>query len=253
MPRRTLLEVCVDSVEGAIAAQEGGADRIELCAGMLEGGTTPSVGLMKQACRRTHLPVYAMIRPRGGDFFYSEHEFKSMEHDVETARTCGARGVVLGILTADGRIDRVRIGDLVQRARPLVITFHRAFDMSRDPFEALEDLVALGVDRILTSGQAPTALEGLALLAQLVERAAGRIRIMPGGGVRLKNIATILRRSGALEIHVHPSIAAESPMSHRNPKVSMNSSALPAEYSRTKTSVELVRAYVAQLEKFFES
>lgn len=253
MPRRILLEVCVDSVEGAMAAQEGGADRIELCAGMLEGGTTPSAGTMKEACRRASLPVFAMIRPRGGDFLYSDYEFKAMEHDVETARACGARGVVLGMLTADGRIDRVRMGELVKRARPLEITCHRAFDMSRDPFEALENLVALGVDRILTSGQAPTALEGLALLAKLVERAAGRIRIMPGGGVRLENIATILRRTGALEIHVHPSVATESPMSHRNPKVSMNSSALPAEYSRTKTSVELVRAYVAQLEKFSES
>lgn len=253
MSKRILLEVCVDSVEGAIAAQEGGADRIELCAGMSEGGTTPSAGLMKEACCRTRLPVYAMIRPRGGDFLYSDHEFEAMGHDVETARACGARGVVFGILTSDGKIDRVRMGDLAQRARPLGVTCHRAFDMSRDPFEALEDLVALGVERILTSGQCPSAAEGLDLLARLVERAAGRIRIMPGGGVRPENFATILRWTGASEIHVHPSVAEESLMSYRNPKVSMNSNASPAEYRRTRTSLELVRTYVAQRNEFSES
>lgn len=250
MQRRILLEVCVDSVDGAIAAQEGGADRIELCAGMPEGGITPSVGLMKEACRRMKLPVYAMIRPRGGDFLYSDHEFEVMGLDVEAARACGVRGVVFGILTADGKIDRERMGELVQRARPLGVTCHRAFDMSRDPFEAFEGLVALGVERILTSGQGPAAADGLELLAQLVERAAGRIRIMPGGGVRPENIATILRRTGASEIHVHPRVAEESPMRYRHPKVSMSSNASPAEYRRTRTSLDLIRAYAAQLAEF---
>lgn len=253
MPHRTLLEVCVDSVEGAVAAQEGGADRIELCAGMPEGGITPSAGLMKEACRRMKLPVYAMIRPRGGDFLYSDHEFEVMGLDVEAVRACGVRGVVFGILTADGKIDCERMGELVQRARPLGVTCHRAFDMSRDPFEALEDLVALGVERVLTSGQRTSAMEGMDLLAQLVDRAAGRIRIMPGGGVRPENIATILRRTGAPEIHVHPRVAEESPMRYRNPKVSMSSNASPAEYRRTRTSLEVVRTYVAQLNEIAES
>ena len=251
MPQRALLEVCVESVEGVIAAQTGGADRAELCVNMLEGGTTPSAGLLALARRQARIPLHAMLRPRGGDFLYSELEFAVMRHDVKVVRDCGVQGIVCGILTEDGRVDRKRMEKLVRLARPLGVTCHRAFDMCRDPFEALEDLIAVGVERVLTSGQRRSAMDGLGVLAKLVEHARGRISIMPGGGIKAADVKTILQSSQAREVHANPAATGDSPMQFRNRLVSMNSNLKPAEYTRTCASRKRVRAFADQVAAAF--
>ncbi len=195
------IEVCVEGVESALAAREGGADRVELCANLAVGGITPSAGTIAVACRRLSIPVHVLIRPRCGDFLYTEPEFEVMAHDIEVARSLGASGVVLGLLTEDRTIDRIRTARLVTVARPLNVTFHKAFDSTRDPFEALETLMDLGVNLVLTSGQSPTAREGIRLLADLVRRANGRVRVVAGGRITEADIGP-LRDAGLREIHV---------------------------------------------------
>ncbi len=201
MSKNFLLEICVDSVESAIAAQEGGADRVELCANLGDGGTTPSAGLIATARRHLRIGLHILIRPRGGDFCYSAVEFKSMKSDVAFAKNLGADGVVFGILKPDRTVDVERMRALVNLARPMSLTFHRAFDVADEPFRALEDIIALGVDRLLTSGQAETAKAGLPLIAQLAQKAAGRIRIMPGGGINAQNLHQFISTAGVSEIH----------------------------------------------------
>jgi len=192
-----VFEACVDSVEAALAAQEGGADRVELCADLLEGGVTPSAGAIRLTCRRLSIPVHVLIRPRGGDFCYSAAEFEVMRLDVEQARELGADGVVFGLLNPDGSVDRERTGALIEATRPLRVTFHRAFDMARDACEALDTLVELGVERVLTSGQEEMALEGAELIAELVRRAGERIVVMAGGGINERNVGRIVAQTGA--------------------------------------------------------
>jgi len=242
MHESVLLEMCVDSVESAMAAGRGGAQRVELCANLLEGGTTPSLGTIQEAIKQANIDVNVIIRPRGGDFCYSPAEYRVMQCDIEAAKQSGASGVVIGILTEDGIVDRERTGALIESARPLSVTFHRAFDMTRDPFEALEDLVALGVDRILTSGQENTALEGLDLITDLIRRAEGRIIIMPGGGITQRNILRILSASGAREVHVYAAHQVDSAMRYRNPRAFMGGELRPPEFSTSVTSPDLVRA-----------
>ena len=176
-----ICEICVDSVAGIRAAKAAGAARVELCGDLLEGGTTPSLGMIREARKIAGVGLNVMIRPRGGDFLFDEDEFAIMEADIDAAKTEDADGVVIGLLTADGAVDVKRTRELIARARPLSVTFHRAFDMTPDPFEALETLVGLGVDRVLTAGQEASVLEGLPLIAELVRRAGGRIIVMPGG------------------------------------------------------------------------
>ncbi len=161
MNTRVQVEICVGDVASAIAAESGGADRVELCDNLLVGGTTPSAGTIAEACRRLSIPVHVLIRPRAGDFIYSEPEIAVMRHDIEVAKTLGAAGVVLGVLTRDATIDREQTAELVALARPLCVTFHKAFDQTAEPLEALDILIALGVERVLTSGGRPTALEGI--------------------------------------------------------------------------------------------
>jgi copper homeostasis protein len=240
-----LFEVCVDSAEAAVAAQEGGAHRVELCSDLLEGGLTPSHGTLRVARERLHIPIMAMVRPRGGDFCYSDTEFAVMREDLLAAKHLGANGVVFGLLEPDGQIDRGRTAELVALARPLPATFHRAFDVSRDPFEALDTLIALGVDRVLTSGQEPSALEGLDLVAGLVARAAGRIVVMPGGGITARNVAAIAARSGAGELHFASLEPADGRMRHRNPRVFMGGTLRPPEYTLDVTRPESVAAVIA--------
>lgn len=226
-----------------MAAQEGGADRVELCANLLEGGTTPSAGSMQMARRRLTIGLQVMIRPRGGDFCYSATEFETMKLDVETARKAGANGVVFGILNPDGSVDESRTRELAESARPMNITFHRAFDMTRNPREAMEALAALKIDRILTSGQESSALEGLDLIAELVQAAGDRIIIMPGGGIHERNFHKVLERSGAREIHVAALANMEGAMKFRNSRCFMGGELRPPEFSLLATDAARVRTF----------
>ena len=235
-----LIEVCVDSIESALRAQAGGADRVELCDNLLEGGTTPSAGAIAVARERLSIGLHVIIRPRGGDFCYSGAEMESMRRDVDLARQMGANGVVIGLLEPDGSIDVPRTRELLERARPLSVTFHRAFDVARDPERALEQLVGMGIDRLLTTGQEPTILEGLDLVAALAHRAGGRLIVMPGG-VSERNVARVVRATGAAEVHVTGTRAVESAMRHRNERVFMGGVLRPAEYSRAVTDPDSIR------------
>lgn len=238
-----ILEICAGSVESAIAARDGGAKRIELCAALEVGGVTPSAGLIAEARKIEGLILNVIIRPRGGDFLYNEYEVACMTEDIRTCKRLGADGVVIGALTADGDIDTATCKKLIEAAEGMSITFHRAFDMCRDPHKALEELVSLGCDRVLTSGQAPTAEAGILLLKQLVEKADGRIIIMPGCGVNSANAATILKDTGATEIHASARKSVGSGMVFRHSGVSMGNPDCD-EYARKETDVNEVRAIV---------
>ena len=238
-------EICANSVASCKAAQEGGADRVELCAGIPEGGTTPSVGMIRCARESISIGLNVIIRPRGGDFLYSESEIREMIYDIETAKKLGADGLVFGCLLPDGTVDMANMKRLMDAAGDTPVTFHRAFDHTSDPFKALEDIIELGCARILTSGCRPTALEGAPLLAQLVEKAAGRIIIMPGCGVNEGNIAETARLSGAREFHFSAREPVESGMVFRNPQVAMGSEDDP--YGTVQTTARRVAATIAPL------
>ncbi|HEV2564398.1 MAG TPA: copper homeostasis protein CutC, partial [Microvirga sp.] len=216
-----LIEICAEGIDGLVAAQSAGADRVELCASLLEGGLTPSAGVIRQALAVATIPFHVIIRPRGGDFLYSELEHQSMLDDVRACRDMGVAGVVFGCLTADGRIDEARMTELVEAARPMKTTCHRAFDMTRDPEEAIEALVRCGVDRVLTSGQRDTGLEGADILKRTHDAARGRIVIMACGALDESNIAEVLRRSEADELHFAALVTTSSGMQFRNPHVGM--------------------------------
>lgn len=201
MNRRFLLEISVETLETALAAQRGGADRIELCGNLNIGGVTPSVEVMRTVREQLHIPIFAIIRPRGGEFVYSETEFAEMKRSVGDAKRAGMDGVVLGILTKDRLVDIEQTRELVAIARPLPATFHRAFDDCANLQEALEDTMQTGASRILASGGAKTALEGAASLAKLVAAAGNRITIVPGSGISASNIARVVKETGAKEFH----------------------------------------------------
>lgn len=200
----------------ALVAQQAGADRIELCSGPEEGGVTPSAGLIRAARERLQIQVYPIIRPREGDFLYSEEEFRIMLRDIEYCKQVGCNGVVIGMLLADGRVDELRCGRLVEVAYPMGVTFHRAFDRAADPFAALEIIIRIGCERILTSGQRPVAMEGAELLHELVREAEERIVIMPGSGVRSENVAQLAARTGAVEFHTSARVRRPSAMAFVN-------------------------------------
>jgi copper homeostasis protein len=216
-----LLEVCVDSVESALAAEKGGAHRIELCSDLLEGGITPSAGLIASVRRRISIGVHVMIRPRDGDFCYSAEEFEAMDQDGGMAKQLGADGIVIGILKEDGHVDTRRTRLLVEIARPLKVTFHRAFDMSVDLNQALEDIIETGADRLLTSGGQQTVEDGMTTVARLVDAARDRIVSMAGGGISKRNVLRIITQTGVREIHAGLRTTVPSKMQHRNEKVSM--------------------------------
>ena len=238
-------EICANSVASCIAAQEGGADRVELCAGIPEGGTTPSYGMIRNARKSISIALNVIIRPRGGDFLYSQSELEEMLYDITAAKELGADGLVFGCLHPDGSVDMEAMKPLMEAAGNTPVTFHRAFDHSKDPFQALEDIIELGCARILTSGCQPTALEGAPLLAQLVEKAGDRIIIMPGCGVKENNIAEIARLSGAREFHFSARESVESGMIFRNPQVAMGSEDDP--YGTVQTTSRRVAATIAPL------
>jgi copper homeostasis protein len=230
-----LIEACVESVESAVAAGKGGAGRVELCAALLEGGLTPSAGAIGLARERLSIGLHVIIRPRGGDFLYSDDEHAVILRDIEVAKKAGADGVVIGVLDADARVDEARTRELVECARPMSVTFHRAFDMARDPLDALETLVDIGVDRILTSGQEESAMAGLELLSDLVKRAGDRIIIMPAGNIHENNVEKIARETAARELHVTGFRGVDSGMQFRNPRVFMGGLLRPPEYTRSVT------------------
>jgi copper homeostasis protein len=215
------VEVCVDSLDSAIAAERGGAVRVELCAGLVEGGVTPSAGLIATARQKLSIGLHVMIRPRAGDFYYSSDEFDVMRRDVLMAKQLGAEGVVFGILDADANIDIQKMSALVELARPLEVTCHRAFDMSADLLRSLEQVRETGADRILTSGGAQTAVEGAATLRRLVEHANEGVIIMACGGINDQNVQVVVERTAVREIHVALRTPASSPMRYRNENISM--------------------------------
>jgi copper homeostasis protein len=241
-----IFEICVDSVAGVRAAKAAGAQRVELCADLIEGGITPSRGMIRQAGTIAGIGLQVIIRPRGGDFLFDDDEFAIMETDIDTAKAEGADGVVIGLLMADGAIDTKRTRELIARARPLSVTFHRAFDMTPDPFEALETLIGLGVDRVLTSGQEETVLEGLPLIAELVRRAATRIIVMPGGGITARNAERIVAAAKPLEMHFAALEPTASGMQFRRRHVFMGGELRPPEYDRLATSAASVRAVMGK-------
>lgn len=240
-----LFEICVEGVDGVVAAQEGGGDRVELCASLLEGGITPSFGTIRAALKLCYLPVHVILRPRGGDFLYSDAEFASMLDDARQIEKLNAAGIVIGCLTDDGRIDEVRMRALIEAAQPLSITCHRAFDMTRDPEEALEALIRCGVHRVLTSGQQATAVEAIPLLKKLNAQAADRIIIMACGELTPGNIAEVVRETGGQEFHFAAPKRVPSGMTYRNVEVGMGGTELEREYSNMLTDPELVRATMA--------
>ena len=240
MVEQITVEVCVDSVASAQAAERGGAQRVELCSDLLEGGITPSSGLLGVVRSNVSIGVYPIIRPRPGDFCYSEPEFDTMCRDIEVARSEGADGVVLGLLKTDGSVDIGRTRQLVELARPLAVTFHRAFDMSVDLLRSLEDVCMTGADRILTSGGEQECLHGVDVVAGLVRASRGRINIMAGGRIGINNAVTIIERTGVSEIHVGLATPVTSPMFHRNSHLSLGK-APGNEYQRTQVMEENVR------------
>lgn len=210
------LEIIGFTIEGSIAAAAAGADRIELCSGAGEGGTTPSDGLMKIARGLISIDIYPMLRPRGGDFLYSPREFEVMKQDLQSFKRSGANGFVVGILLPDGSVDKIRCKELVASAQPLPVCFHRAFDRCSDPAQALEDIIDCGFTRVLTSSCEATALEGAKLLHDLVKQSASRISIMPGSGVNAANIEEIIKSTGVIEIHSSARKNVKSEMAYEN-------------------------------------
>ncbi len=232
------LEIAVFSVEAALAAIEAGADRIEFCENPLEGGTTPSFGSLSTLISLTSKSVFPIIRPRGGDFLYSQNEFNSIRSDVLMARKLDYPGIVIGLLNADGNIDIEKTKRLVDLASPMEVTFHRAFDRCKDPFKALEDIISTGCKRILTSGQVPNAADALPLLKKLIQQAGDRIIVMPGSGVRSNNIKEIIQATGAKEVHSSARQMQASQMNYTKDSMKENMQATGVDVDEIKKMLE---------------
>lgn len=246
MPK-VLLEICCGSIDDAIQSQNGGADRVELCSALFLGGLTPSIGAVQEVTRRLKIPVMVMVRPRGGGFCYTDAEFATMQRDAEAALDNGADGVVFGILKADGRIDRRRSGRMRRIIAKCDTVFHRAFDVTPDPFEALEQLIDLGITRVLTSGQKPSAPEGAELIAKLARRAGKRIEILPGGGIRPYNMNSVVHRTGCCQIHMTAWRKVEDRSTHANGDISFGGVLTPPEDLYDMTDAGLVKQIVKGL------
>lgn len=244
---KRLLEVCCYSVESALKAAQFGADRIELCDNFSEGGTTPSYGGISYAIDHLEIPINVMVRPRGGDFLYSEADFEIMKNEVRQIKKTGAKGVVLGFLEANGDIDIDRTHQMVDLAFPLEVTFHRAFDMCREPEKGLEQLIEAGVSRLLSSGTRVNVYEGKELLAKLVEQAGDRIVVMPGCGLNPENVEEVLLDTGAREFHTASKTFLPSKMEYFNPHVSMGGVASVDEYQTISVDEAKIRAMLAIL------
>ena len=236
------LEVIGFTIESCLIAQAAGAHRIELCDNPSEGGTTPSYGFIKAAREKLTIELYPIIRPRGGDFLYSDTEFEIMKADVQICKNIGCNGVVIGILLADGTVDKERCKQLVDIAYPMGVTFHRAFDRTADPFKALEDIISIGCERILTSGQKPSVNEGVQLLIDLVQQANERIIIMPGSGVRAENIVALANKTNALEFHTSARV-------HINSKMEFINKSMNEQLTTVAPDSNEIKRIIEQLEK----
>lgn len=235
------IEIVVYNIESALRAQEGGANRIELCDNPGEGGTTPSYGTIEVVRQNLSIDVFVMIRPRGGDFHYSNYEFHAMKRDISQCQKLSVDGLVFGLLNPDGTIDKKRCKELIDKSRPLKVTCHRAFDMTRDPFEALEDCIEVGFDRILTAGQQAQALKGADLIGELIRKANGRIAIMPGSGVNENTVQEIVKKSGAKEIHFSATAFKDSLMKYKNQDIAGMGSDEGAEFKLRTVDPQRVR------------
>ena len=242
-----LVEASVATVASALGAESAGAGRLELCANLVEGGVTPSAGMLMGVRERVRLPLFVLIRPRGGDFLFDGDEREVMLRDIAEAGARGADGVVIGALDRGGRVDEALTGRLVEAARPMAVTFHRAFDLVREPARELETLIGLGIERVLTSGQAPSALLGSEAIAALVAQGAGRITVMAGGGINEANAARIVRETGVREIHLGAVGIRDSGMEFRREGVFMGKAYQPDEYKRVETDPERVREIVTRV------
>jgi len=240
------LEICVDSVESAVAAARGGAQRVELCSALGEGGVTPSAGLLRAVRQAVSIDVFVMIRPRCGDFVYSDHDFEVMRDDIRDAKAIGANGVALGLLTADGRVDVERTRQLVKIAHPLQVTFHRAFDYVAEMERALEDVIATGASRVLTSGGEADAIHGMTRIGELREQAGDRIRIMAGGGIRERNVRKLVEKTGIRDVHTSLNSKVPNALHNGNPRVRIASHA--GENMRFQVTEEDVRSIHAAME-----
>jgi copper homeostasis protein len=236
-----VIEVCIDSVQSAIAAEKGGANRVELCDNLISGGTTPSAASIELARKSIDIDINVIIRPRGGDFCYSQLEFEIMKRDIEIVKNMGVNGVVVGILKPNGEVDKERMKEIIEIARPLSVTFHRAFDMTKDPFKALDTLIELKVDRILTSGQKNKTIEGIDLIKELVNKAQDKIIIMPGSGINKDNIKNIVSQTGVKEFHLSAKKKVDSVMEYRNQAVSMGGILQPSEYENYFADEKAIR------------
>lgn len=241
--KKYIVECCVDSVESAINAANGGATRLELCSNLIIGGTTPDVALVKEIRKYTDIRIHALIRPRFGDFCYTKYEIEIMKSQIRALKDAGVEGVVIGVLDEDGKLNIPVMKELIAEAECLSVTLHRAFDMCRDPYQALEEAIALGVNTILTSGQKQSAWEGRKLLAELIEKADGRIDIMAGAGINASVIEKLIPETKGTSYHMSGKVTLDSPMRYRKENVSMGLPSL-SEYEIWQTSEEAVREAV---------
>jgi len=249
MQKKPIIEVCVDSINSALIAQSAGAYRVELCNNLLEGGTTPSLGLIDMARKHLTIKLYVLIRPRGGDFLYNDAEFEIMKSDIHQCGKIGCDGIVIGILNKDGTIDMARCRELVELAKKysMGVTFHRAFDRCVDLFQGLEDIIQLGCERILTSGGQTSAIEGAEIIAQLIQKANERICIMPGAGLTPENVAELVKKTRANEIHGTFRSQYSSQMNYKN----IAFSNLEQEYNTWVADAEKIKTVIASLQQTF--
>lgn len=246
-----LLEVCATSIQSAINAQTGGAERIELCDNLYEGGTTPSPGTIQLVREKLNIKVHVLIRPRGSDFVYSDVEMEVIRKDIYFCKSAGCDGVVVGFLHPDGTIDAIKTKEITQLARPMSVTFHRAFDMTREPFDALEVLLETGVDRLLTAGQQNKAPLGADLIAGLIKKSGKRLVVMPGSGVNEENIRWLYRQTGAVEFHMTGHKPVNSMMNYRKEGIFLGGLSQIPEYEYSVTSVERIRKTVEIMKSLF--
>jgi copper homeostasis protein len=238
------LEICADSVASALIAMEAGAHRIELCDSLIDGGITPSAGKIESVIKKVDIPLHVIIRPRGGDFLYTAIEYDIMKRDIDLCGEAGADGIVIGILTPEGNIDIERSARLIEKARPMSVTFHRAFDMCSDPFRGVADVIATGADRLLTSGQMNDAQSGAALISELVRKAGSKLIIMPGGGLNESNIGAVAKITGASEFHMTGRKSIESRMTFRRNGISMGGNNNGDEFTMRTADPDMIKNIV---------